>query len=130
MNFVRNASWFGVVRGSLGFLAVAAVLALTSPGVQIARAGDEVATPSGAGLVTVDPALVQAQTASASKTGPSCASPGTRPTLNDAMVEHQTRRMMQEIARQAAAAQPGQAPGEQGIVLNGRGHNYHPTRIR
>jgi hypothetical protein len=132
MNFLRDSSWLVVVRDAVGLLAVVAVLALTSPGVQIARAGDEVAVapPASAALISVDPALVGRKTpAAASATSPSCSKPTTPTILNDAMVEQQRRRLMQEISRRAAAQQPGQAP-QDGVVLNSRGYNYRPTQVR
>jgi hypothetical protein len=135
-------AWKRIARdlsGLLGSTAIVASFALAWPGVQVAQADEP--------LMTVDPVLVEAQNRVARAeapaapamelakelpgSGPSCANPGTPSTLNDAMIEHQARRMMRELTKQIEAAPPGQpwiARTEQGVVLNGRGYNYHPTR--
>jgi len=133
--------------GLLGSAAIVACFAMAWPGVQIARADEP--------LMTVDPVLVEAQAHLARVeapapsrvealqgreiqakelpgSGPSCANPGVPSTLNDAMVEHRARQMMRELAKQVGEVPPGQpwiAKTEQGVVLNGRGYNYQPTRM-
>jgi hypothetical protein len=132
MSSSRISSALHFSRDALGILAVAATLALSWPGVQIARAD----APAAAAM-SVDPALVQAQartvpqpTAAPSSAGPSCANPGVPSTLDDAMVENDARRMLRQIVKRAAAQQQaGAESSEHGIVLNGRGYNYRPTRI-
>ncbi len=110
-----------------GLMALAVTLLLSWPGVRIAQAGDDSA------LMSVDPALEAAQAPAAPAEAPSCAVPGMPSTLGDAMVEHQARRMLREIAKRAQAAAPAPAPGQpwiaktdQGVVLNSRGYNYRP----
>jgi hypothetical protein len=110
---------------AFGSLALVATVVLAWPGIQVARADDDTA------LMSVDPALVQAQTATAAprvavREAPSCDDPGVPSTLDDAMVAHQIRQAMREYAQRVAAEGPHD-PSE-GIVLNGRGYNYRPVR--
>ncbi len=120
----------GFLRDVLGFAALVLTLALTSPGVQIARA-DEAAAMSVDPALTGTPAVAAAMPAAvAEKPAPSCSDPAAPVPLSDAVIEYQTRRMLQEVARRAAAEHPpGEPPGEQGIVLNGHGYNYRPTKL-
>jgi hypothetical protein len=115
------------LREAVGLLALAATLALVSPGVEIARAGDAASPARAEAPVSVDP-LLESRVAAprlAAPNAPSCESPGGA-LRDDALLEHQLR----ELVRRAAAQQP-HAPGstEQGIVLNGRGYNYRPTPL-
>lgn len=121
----------GFLRDVLGFAALVLTLALTSPGVQIARA-DEAAAMSVDPALTGTPAVAAAKApvAVAEKAAPSCSDPAAPVPLSDAVIEYQTRRMLQEVARRAAAEQPpGEQPDEQGIVLNGHGYNYRPSKL-
>ena len=142
MNAIRTDSSMRLLRDALGFVALAATLALAWPGVQIARAAEQAADEL-AGM-SVDPALVRAQNlrvqtaetgprlpVAPAAAGPSCSNPGVPSPLTDAMVEHQSRRMLRELVKRAAAQpQPGTQSSEHGIVLNSRGYNYRPTPIR
>ena len=138
MSATRLSSLRRLSTDTLGFAAVAATLALAWPGgVQTARADE-------AALMSVDPSLVEAQKAPAreadekvvklvlpSDPGPSCANPGVGSTLDNAMIEHQAKQMLRQIAKRAQDAPPGQpwiAETDQGIVLNSRGYNYRPYR--
>ena len=124
----RLRSFAGAARTSLGFIALAAAFALSSPGVRIARAGDDAA----AAPVSIDPVLANAARvekgpvpALPESSGPSCANPGPGSTLNDAMLEYQTRQLLRQMVRRVAETSPPVEPGgDQGIVLNGRGYNY------
>lgn len=121
------------VLDALGFAAVAATLVLSWPGVRIARAEDppaaraEGAEPAAA-LMSVDPLLVQGPAAPAAQDELTCANPGVPSPLNDAMIEHQIRRSMRELAQRMAAEQPDDGSGDHGVVLNGHGYNYRPAR--
>lgn len=117
-------------RSSLGFVALIATLALSSPGVRIARAADD-----DSATVSIDPVLVKAASATAVKDAapPPPASPGpvacsdtTAPSpLNDALVQYQTQRMLRQLAQRLAESAPARDPNpEDGIVLNPHGYNY------
>jgi hypothetical protein len=137
MSLDRVTSSLGSVRGLLGFVSVAATLALTSPGVQIARASDEVPSTrpnqetsvpveSAEPNMSVDPALVRAtRLVVQQEAGPSCS---TSPGLRAARVEQQIERLQREIRQRASQQSPGEAPIGDGIVLNGRGYNYRSGR--
>ena len=115
-------------RGFFGLLALAVSLALTSPGVQIARAEDDLVSPAPADM-TVDPALVaQAPPASPANAGPSGRGPGAPSVLQGGHFEQQTQRLQREIMRRASAARSNSKPGEDGVVLNGRGYNYRSAQ--
>jgi hypothetical protein len=87
-------------RAIPGWLAVAALLLLTSPGVRLVRADADV-------LVSEVPA------------GPSCSG------RSSASIEADLARYIQE-ARRAAETDPAKA-GDDVVVLNGRGYNYGPA---
>lgn len=125
MNALRErTSRFGIWNFA-GCLAVAATLALTSPGVRIASAsdGEHTAVPEAAGLVSIDPALARSAEGvrAASCTAPSEAG------VADEAVAQRLRQVIQQEARRLAALQgPGAADGGH-VVLNGRGYNYSRT---
>lgn len=123
------------LRSFLGFAAVVATVALAMPGLQVARAADEAPAASGTGLMSVDPMLVQASPTPPlvlpkARRTPSCEDPGQPSMLDDALAEHQAQQMLREIARRAIAQHNAPQSTEQGIVLNGRGYNYRPTKLR
>ena len=131
------------LRSFFGSAVVVTAMALSMPGLLVARAAaDAGKAPDAiaARAMSVDPLLVQRETAAArrlelanskkpAKQGPSCENPG-RPLLDDVLAEYQTQQMLREIAKRAAAQQASPQSTEQGIVLNGRGYNYRPTRLR
>jgi hypothetical protein len=112
-----------------GFLLVASALALVSPGVQIARAGDEVAaTPApGAAQVTIDPLLANLQKEEQTKQlvlpQPEAATceTGSEDPLAALMAQDRLREIMRRAAAQHAMA--GRS-SDQGMLLNSRGYNY------
>jgi len=117
-----------VLLDVLGFAALVVTLALTSPGVEIARA-DEAAAMSVDPVLAAAHAAVPKAAAVSSKAGPSCSDPGTPSPASDALVEYQAQRMLREIAARAATEQPPAEPSaDQGIVLNGHGYNYRPIK--
>jgi len=131
MSRERVTSSLVPLRDVLGLLALAATLALTSPGVQIAHAADGVVSTPPASKASIDPALVKQTPAPVQqKAGPSCSDPGTPSVLNDALVEYQTHRLLRQILQRAGEVRRGPQSSEQGIVLNGRGYNYRPTPVR
>lgn len=109
------------LRSLFGGAALAATFALTSPGVQIARAGDsavaDVQAPS-----SVEPGLVERVGV---PTAPSC-SQAPVAGRDDAFLRAQALLIQQEIARRAAGAPSGAQSTDNGIVLNGKGYNYGP----
>jgi hypothetical protein len=141
MSLDRINSSLVFLKGVSGLLALIAALALTSPGVRIARAADGLVSAPPADM-SVDPALVRAlalantgaNVPSESKTpesGPSCDGPRMPSVLNSPLAEQQTRRIQRELARRAGAAKPSaESPEADVVVLNGRGYNYRPAPIR
>jgi len=113
----------------LGFLAVAAALALASPGVRIAQASDDEADTPASAAMSVDPVLAARVLAlPAAAPAPSCDSPEPGDVLrDDALLVEQLHEVVRRAAARQAAAPEG---GEQGIVLNGRGYNYRPTPVQ
>lgn len=124
------------LRSFCGIAAVAATIALSMPGLQVARADDDATGAPAAAAMSVDPLLVEQAAGRArvapgpkpaTRQTPSCENPGRPSTLEDALAEHQAQQMLREIARRATAQQAAPQSTEQGIVLNGRGYNYRPT---
>ncbi len=132
------------LRSFLGSAVVVTAMALSMPGLQVARAAADAGKapgPIAARAMSVDPLLVPKETAPArrldltnskkrARQGPSCERPGRPSMLDDALAEYQTQKIQREIAKRAAAQQAAPQSTEQGIVLNGRGYNYRPTRPR
>lgn len=125
------------LRSFFGIGAVALTLGLAMPGLEVARAADETGKAPGAtvvGVVSIDPLLVKEAPGRRlegpkAEPGPSCENPSRPSILDDAWVEYQTQQVLREIAKRAAAQPAAPGSGEQGIVLNGRGYNYRPTRL-
>ena len=115
----RHAVW-----GCLGPLAVVGMLALSSTGVEIARAADPAPLAAeAAGPMSVDPALVARHEV---VLAPACRAPtpGLESVRQEALVRAKMLRLQQEIERRARS---GSIPAEgvpNDIVLNGRGYGY------
>ena len=124
------------LRSFFGIAAVAAAIVLALPGLQVARAADDsnVVGNSVVGAMSVDPLLVERAPRRRlelpqAEQGPSCENPSRGAMLDDALAEYQTQQMLREIAKRVAAQPAAPESSEQGIVLNGRGYNYRPTRL-
>ncbi len=117
----RGAFW-----STLGALCVAATLALTPAGVQIARAGDPPPLVAEAvGPSSVDPTL--AAGAGQSADSPICRAGEPAAAVEQrqrALLRQQMLRVQQEIARRAARESGSAASAEDVVVLNGRGYRY------
>jgi hypothetical protein len=105
---MRSAT--GAAKAIAGLLAVAGMLALSSPGVRVARAGDGDAAPPEASSVAV-PAGEGAGSCKVGGEPRPRASPG----LHRAQI---AERIRMEVQRS----------GEKPIVLNGRGYNYRTVQ--
>jgi len=117
-------------RTILGTMALLATLALTSPGVQLARAGDGDAPATAAGTTTSSaPAAskLKPERIALPSDGPTCG-----PTSGaglDRRTDRAVVRLQQELAARAAeAAATGGSSQPDGIMLNNRGYNYGTAR--
>jgi len=117
-------------RTILGTMAVLVALILSSPGVQLARAGegDEPVSVAGAGS---DSPTSKPEPIALSAEGPTCGA------LTDVELSRRSDqivvRLQQELAARAAAAAPAAAGASsqfEGVVLNNRGYNYGTPRPR
>ena len=119
-------------KTALGMTALLVTLALTSPGVQLARAGDGDSAAAASSRVST-PAPEPGRVALPS------AAPVCRPANGDAvrsasdLANLAVVRLQQQLAVQAAAAAlvpADDSPPSDGIVLNNRGYNYGSTAGR
>jgi hypothetical protein len=111
-------------------MAVLATLILSSPGVQLARAGEGdapvIVTGDGAGS---DSAASKPERIALPPEGPTCGS-ATGAELNR-RADLAIVRLQQELAARAASAAPaasGASSQSEGIALNNRGYNYGASR--
>ena len=110
---------------ALGALCVAAALALTPTGVQIARAADPAPlVPEAVGPSSVDPTLAAGARESLNPAVCRAGDPAVTELRQRALLQRQMLRVQQEIARRAARESGRAASGEDVIVLNGRGYRY------
>jgi hypothetical protein len=117
-------------RTILGTMAVLVTLILSSPGVQLARAGEGDAPASVAGDSTSSDAAVSKPEPSALPVESSTCGP-----VTDVELTRRTDRIVvqlqQDVAVRAAAAASaaaGASSQSDGIVLNNRGYNYGAPR--
>jgi len=115
-------------RTILGTMAVLVTLILSSPGVQLARAGEGDAPVSVAGDGSGSPASKPEPIALPAE-GPACGG------VSDVELTRRTDRIVvqlqQELAARGTAAVPaaaGASSQPEGIVLNNRGYNYGASR--
>ena len=114
------------LAGFAGALAVVVALALSVPGVRIARAADPasgVLSEGGGALATVDPLLVR------QIEGPrlGTCSAGRQEVPTNVKVAQQLGVLIEREPRRLAELAPPTEADTGFVVLNGRGHNY-PTR--
>jgi hypothetical protein len=127
MSTARTRRFPSRITGITGALAVVLTVALTSPGVQIARADapESVAAPSGAaGLVSIDPVLVKRAEA---LRAPSCSAAG-QAGVSDEAVAQELQLLLQQQAGRLRALQVPPETDDGHVVLNSRGYNYPRQR--
>jgi hypothetical protein len=108
------------IAGVAGGAAVALTIALTSPGVQIARAAEPAASFEPAGLVSIDPVLVRR---AEGLRAPSCSAPGQVGISDEALAQELSLLVQQQAGRLRALATSTVAHDGH-VVMNSRGYNY------
>jgi len=115
------------LRDFLGWVTVVTALALALPGIQIARAEDEVGSPALAmslDLLLVEQASSFEPDGPAVAPGPICSAPAVPALLDDALAEYQAQQMLRTLVERVARQAPALGSEAQGIALNGQGYNY------
>lgn len=118
--------WRGILELA-GGLALVATLALSLPGVRVARASDPtigVLEPEAIGPSSIDPAL-------AARFGgiraPACSAPPAAAALPDEAVAETLERILGQAAERLRAELTPRDGESEHVVLNGQGYNYPRT---
>jgi len=114
-----------VFRSTVGVLCVAAALALTSSGVQIARAADpEPRAAEAAGPRSVDPSLVADRDSAVDPPVCRAGAPSVEVARQQVLLRQRMLQIQREMARRAADKSAPADSAADVVVLNGRGYRY------